>query len=356
MQLSQPVRSTWANNDARLAIDCRQPVGPHHCCPRATAAPASRDVFKQHRRRPEQRRRGRYGCHRHDRRHGIAAEADTLEPTQIINAQQIETRGYTNIGQALAELPAIAPGINGSGGQSSFGPGQTSVDFFGLGTQRTLTLVNGRRFVSSNTASIFGPTDSGSQVDLNIIPTNLVDRIDIVAVGGAPIYGSDAIAGTVNIILKRNYQGIELDGQYGLAARGDADNYRVRGLAGINFGGGRGNITVSGEYNRSGGLIETDRAVTARQTFFTTPPAGSPFQQIIINDRRIPSLSEQGIPFVTDFFALSPAQLATGNFGPQPTVTNTAGQALRFDASGALVPIDFGTGPSTSATGRLAGR
>ena len=84
--------------------------------------------------------------------------SDTIEPTQIINSQQIETRGYTNIGQALAELPAIAPGINGAGAQSAFGPGQTFVDFFGLGTQRTLTLVNGRRFVSSNTASIFGPT------------------------------------------------------------------------------------------------------------------------------------------------------------------------------------------------------
>ncbi|WP_164198471.1 TonB-dependent receptor plug domain-containing protein, partial [Stenotrophomonas maltophilia] len=68
------------------------------------------------------------------------------------------------------------------------------------GTQRTLVLVNGRRFVSSNTASIFGPVSPGSQVDLNNIPTTLVQRIETVAIGGAPIYGSDAIAGTVNII------------------------------------------------------------------------------------------------------------------------------------------------------------
>ncbi|UAJ09215.1 TonB-dependent receptor domain-containing protein [Glacieibacterium megasporae] len=271
------------------------------------------------------------------------ALSDTIEPTQIINSQQIETRGYTNIGQALAELPAIAPGINGSGAQSALGAGQTFVDFFGLGTQRTLTLVNGRRFVSSNTASIFGPTDSGSQVDLNTIPTNLVERIDIVAVGGAPIYGSDAISGTVNIVLKHDYHGLELDAQQGINNAGDGENHRIRGLAGLNFGGGRGNITVSGEYNQSSGLLDTDRAVTAAQTFFTTPPAGSAFQQVLITNRRIPALSEQGIPYISDLFALSPAQVASGNFGGQPTVTNAAGQAVRFSPGGGLIPIDFGT-------------
>ena len=83
-------------------------------------------------------------------------------------------------------------------------------------------LVNGRRFVSSNTASIFGPVSPGSQVDLNNIPTTLVQRIETVAIGGAPIYGSDAIAGTVNIILKRDFDGLEIKGQAGVSQRGDA--------------------------------------------------------------------------------------------------------------------------------------
>src|SRR3546814_15723377 len=70
---------------------------------------------------------------------------------------------------------------------------------FRSGDQRTLPVVNGRRFVISNTSSIFGPTGSGSQVDFNVIPTIIVDRVETIAVGGAPIYGSDAIAGTINV-------------------------------------------------------------------------------------------------------------------------------------------------------------
>ncbi|GAA3264095.1 hypothetical protein GCM10020258_30210 [Sphingomonas yabuuchiae] len=147
-------------------------------------------------------------------------EFETLQPTQVVGAAQIANRGYTNVGQVLSEIPAFGPpGNSGVGAQSSFGPAQTFVDFFGLGTQRTLVLVNGRRFVSSNTASIFGPVSAGTQVDLNNIPTSLVERVETVAIGGAPIYGSDAIAGTVNIILKRDFDGLQLQGQAGVSQR-----------------------------------------------------------------------------------------------------------------------------------------
>lgn len=269
---------------------------------------------------------------------------DTVQPALVLSSEQIDTRGYTNIGQALSELPAFGvPGNNPVGTQSSFGAGQTFVNFFGLGSQRTLTLVNGRRFVSSNVANLFGPTDAGSQVDLNVIPTALIDRIETVAVGGAPIYGSDAIAGTLNIILKRDFEGIEIDGQYGLSWRGDAPDYRIRGIAGTDFGADdRGNITVSGEYNRSGGLTAQDRSLTRAGRFYVTPiDPNSPFDQVLISNRRIPSISQFGIPLTDDFFALSPGQVA--DFGFSANVSNAAGQALRFDQNGNLIPIDFGT-------------
>lgn len=162
------------------------------------------------------------------------ANFDTAQPAVVIGAEQIETRGYTNLGDALDELPAFGvPGDNPVGDQAgSFGAGQTFVNFFGLGDQRTLTVVNGRRFVSSNTASIFGVTGAGSQVDFNIIPTLVVDRVETVAVGGAPIYGSDAIAGTVNIITRRKFDGLRLDAQQGISQRGDAREVRVGALAG----------------------------------------------------------------------------------------------------------------------------
>jgi outer membrane receptor for ferrienterochelin and colicin len=144
---------------------------------------------------------------------------DTIEPTIVIDSAQIESRGFETLGQALNEQPSFGvPGASPVGGQAgSFGSGQSFVNFLGLGSQRTLTLVNGRRFVSSNTASIFGPTAAGTQVDLNAINTKLIDRVETIAIGGAPIYGSDAIAGTINVILKRNYQGIDIDAQNGIS-------------------------------------------------------------------------------------------------------------------------------------------
>lgn len=277
------------------------------------------------------------------------ANFDTPQPVSVLNGDQIELRGYTNLGEALQELPAFGvPGSSRAGGQSGdIGSGQTFVNFFGLGSQRTLTLVNGRRFVSSNTPSIFGPTgNGGSQVDFNVIPTKLVERIETVTVGGAPIYGSDAIAGTVNVILKKNYKGISIDGQIGISDRGDDANQRIRGIAGFDFAGGRGNFVVSGEYSRQEGLKETARAQTALQQFFTTPAdPNSPYDNVLINNRRLPSLSKFGTPLVADFIPLSQAQAT--DFGFQPSVTDAQGRPLAFDAGGNLVPIDFGT-PSGS--------
>lgn len=261
-------------------------------------------------------------------------EFDTVQPTQVVGAAQIESRGYTNVGQALREIPAFGPPGNSSvGAQSSFGPSQTFVDFFGLGTQRTLVLVNGRRFVSSNTASIFGPVSPGTQVDLNNIPTTLVQRIETVAVGGAPIYGSDAIAGTVNIILKKDYQGLEFGGQYGISERGDAPEARLNVLAGKNFAGGRGNVVVSGEYNHTTGLVASDRAITAQGNFFGTPPtsAGSQFRRLLYPQQRYSAFTSGGVPFSDDDYLAS-----------RSGIRNSAGQLLQFGSNGTLVPLDLG--------------
>ncbi|OYY90267.1 MAG: hypothetical protein B7Y45_08190 [Sphingomonas sp. 28-66-16] len=265
------------------------------------------------------------------------------QPTLVIDSKFIDERGYTNVADALKSLPSFGvPGSSRVGGQAgAFGSGQSFQNFFGLGDQRTLTVVNGRRFVSSNSASIFGPTGAGSQVDFNVLPTILVDRVETIAIGGAPIYGSDAIAGTINVITKRNFSGLQLDTQYGISERGDGADFRVRGLAGFNFAGGRGNITIAGEYNQQDGLTNAERP--GLNSFFTTPldPA-SPFRNTYITDRRIPALSQYGVPLVNDSigFPLSPAQAAA--FGGQPSVTNAAGQPLGFDITGNLVPIDFG--------------
>ncbi|MDT0575698.1 TonB-dependent receptor [Croceicoccus sp. F390] len=260
---------------------------------------------------------------------------DTKEPTLVIGEDLFEEQGYTNVGEALETLPAFGPpDSNAVGSQAgSFGSGQSFINFFGLGSQRTLTLVNGRRYVSSNTASIFGPVGAGTQVDLNTIPTLLIDRIETVAVGAAPIYGSDAIAGTVNIILKDEFDGIELNGQYGIAEEGDAEEYRLSALAGKNFGGGRGNVVAAFEYNKTGGLLFSDRKQTSRGLFFAAPADPDyPFRNQLIEDRRIPVLGQFGIPAIADTFP---------GFGAD--FTNAAGDTLVFNREGNLVPLDFGT-------------
>ena len=281
---------------------------------------------------------------------------ETASPLQTITSQDLEARGYQTVAQALNELPSFGvPGASPVGfNQSGFGAGQSFVDFLGLGSQRTLTLVNGRRFVSGNTSSIFGPTGSGgNQVDLNVIPTKLIDRVETVAAIGAPIYGSDAIAGTINIILKRNYEGVDLDAQSGISARGDAPDYRFRFLAGKNFAGGRGNITISGEYNQSKGLFFNDRRSTSSDDRFDVAPSGSG-PQVIYRDERIPSISPYGIPLVYDFINTAPGAQSAAYIG-DPTlnvgVVNGSGQQLRFDQSGNLVPIDFGTVVGATADG-----
>lgn len=263
------------------------------------------------------------------------AELDAMEPTQVLGSSQIKNRGYTNIVQALNEMPAFGPPGNSPVGRQSFlGPAQSFVNFFSLGSQRTLVLVNGRRFVSSNTASIFGPVAPGSQVDLNNIPTTLVDRIETVAVGGAPIYGSDAIAGTVNIILRKDFKGAELTAQSGISQRGDAPDRRISAIAGQNFANDRGNITISGEYNRVTGLPAADRQVTARGDFFGSPPASenSPFRRRLYPAQRYTAFTMGGVPFSTDDYLAS-----------RSGIRDAAGNLLQFGANGRLVPLDLGT-------------
>lgn len=299
---------------------------------------------------------------------------ETLQPAVVIDSELIESRGFETLGQAINEQPTFGvPGSSpvGAAQAGSFGSGQSFVNFLGLGDQRTLTLVNGRRFVGGNTSSIFGPTSAGAQVDLNNINTKLVDRVETIAIGGAPIYGSDAIAGTVNVILKRDFEGIDLDAQYGISQRGDAPNWRIRGLAGMNFADGRGNVTISGEYNKGTGLLFRDRAILRQGLFEGDCPPGSEFNQCVFPNFRYPVLSEQGIPLISGGFLgfpLSPEQNvdvvlggwpdADGNgiagtysdlyvlFGADPgtqdAILDGNGVPMRFDSSGNLVPIDFG--------------
>lgn len=184
-------------------------------------------------------------------------ETSGVLPGVQIDSEQIRSRGFTNALEALNDNPLVGPGasFNGNNGGQTASLGRSFVDLLDLGTQRTLTLVNGRRFVSGNAASLFVEGNAtGGQVDVNAIPSTLIQKIDVVTVGGAAAYGSDAIAGVVNYILRDDYEGAEVRALAGISSRGDAGQQQANILWGKNFADGRGNITLAAEYTHSDGL------------------------------------------------------------------------------------------------------
>ena len=224
---------------------------------------------------------------------------------------------------------------------NGFGVGQAFVNLYSLGSQRTLTLVDGRRFVGANPASVFSSAGAGTQVDLNVIPTILIDRVETISVGGAPIYGADAIAGTINFILKKNYEGIDLDAQSGVAQAGDLWNWRVRAIAGTKFNDGRGNFTVAADYAVDHGLIGSDRAAIAAQTGFIQPlDPNSPFKSVLVSNIRTFLGTPGGNPYFID----------RGTLGPTRSIVDASGNLVRFAPNGNLVTFNTGTATNDPTT------
>ncbi len=261
---------------------------------------------------------------------------DRDQPTITISGTLIDQRGQTSVAQALNQTPGFGiPDSSLVGNQGSgFGVGQAFVNLYSLGSQRTLTLVNGRRFVGANPATVFSQAGAGTQVDLNVIPTALIDRVETIGIGGAPIYGSDAIAGTVNIVLKRKFDGLDLDAQSGISERGDLFNWRLRGLGGFNFGSGRGNFTVAGEYVNERGILGNSREAIAAQRGFIAPlDPDSTFSQVLVRDQRTFLGTAGGNPYFLD----------RGTLGPTRSIVDADGNLVRFAPNGNLVTFNTGT-------------
>jgi outer membrane receptor protein involved in Fe transport/cytochrome oxidase Cu insertion factor (SCO1/SenC/PrrC family) len=281
---------------------------------------------------------------------GSRIQRPNLEATQpllVISSERIEAKGQTNLAEAINDSPSSGIPINPIGDQGSFGTGRNYVNLLNLGTNRTLTLVNGRRFVGSNAASLFTGAGAGGQVDLNGIPTGLVNRTERVFGTGGAVYGSDAIGGVVNIITKTRFEGLEVNGQVGLSEYGDAEEYRTRVIGGMSFLDDRLNLMGSYEYNKTEALAFTDRSVTGRQIAFANNPlntgpsdliAGS----ILIQNRRVPEITAGGLPARTGGSALSGILTIADPNSPGGRI------AAQFDRAGNLVPYQTGTFYQTS--------
>jgi len=169
-------------------------------------------------------------------------------PISTVGADEFKFTGAQNVEQVLAALPQTIPGFGGS--SNNPGDGTATVDLRGLGASRTLVLVNGRRYLQSRQSGV---------VDLNTIPSSLIERVEVVTGGASAVYGSDALSGVVNFIMKDDFEGAQVSGQYDTTIKGDAAKYNIGVTMGGNFADGRGNATVFVEYAKRDQLFQGDR-------------------------------------------------------------------------------------------------
>lgn len=185
-------------------------------------------------------------------------------PITTVSEQVIASAGAPTLEASLNQLPQVAAS---AGAQASLisRAGQASINLRGLGQQRTLVLVNGRRMQ---------PSGSDGTVDLNVIPSSLIENVEVITGGASATYGSDAVAGVVNLRLKKRFSGIQLDLGAGQTAEGDGVNQSAALTIGSNFADDRGNAYVSLSYANRDSIAFMDRDYLRGQAYSTNSPGG----------------------------------------------------------------------------------
>ena len=250
--------------------------------------------------------------------------ADSPSPLQVLSAEDIASSGVLNIQDLLLKNPTLGtPGISRTNSNfSTSSAGVSTVDLRNLGSARTLVLVNGKRFVSGVPGS--------SAVDLNAIPTDFIERVDLLTGGASSAYGSDAVAGVVNIILKRNFEGFVADVAGGQSEERDDKKSKVSLTWGTNAANGKGNLMAHFGYSKQGAVYTNKRDFAAvdqasKGAFITGDPA-----DIFVAQR----------PFYSSFAPQGRIFISPG--------VNT--QSRTFDRNGAVIPFST-NGPAGDGVG-----
>jgi iron complex outermembrane recepter protein len=250
----------------------------------------------------------------------LSPNLDSPSPVQTITAEDIQATGILNAQDLLLKNPTFGtPTLSRT--NSNFltsGAGVATVDLRNLGVDRTLTLVDGRRFVSGNPGS--------TAVDYNTIPAQFIERIDVLTGGASSIYGSDAVAGVVNIIYKKDFQGISVDGQYGASAESDNQETQFGLTFGTSTEDGRGNIMAHVGYTKQGSVWSRDRDRSAVDQASVGALTGDPLELFTITS-----------PFYSSF---APA----GRFF-------TDSGTFTYDANGNVIPWSTNGTATLAATG-----
>lgn len=259
-------------------------------------------------------------------------------PVSVVSAERIEQRAVTNIGDLLNELPSFrGTQTPASQGLSGGYVGGRVLDLRGLGPVRTLVLLDSKRITPS--------TPQGT-VDTNMIPSVLVDRVDVVTGGASAAYGSDAVAGVVNFILNENLTGLKSSISYGQAEERDSQTTAASLAGGIPFWGDRGHWVGAFEYERNTGVGTcTQRAWCAAEVLNFGRPAGIPNTQLPANNIlpgvRPSTISPTGV--INSYTSpTNPAQSVTTG-GPVGVTFNPDGTPRKFQY-GSLVNSLFMVG------------
>ena len=195
----------------------------------------------------------------------------TPSPVTAITAEEIRATGAVNIGDLLTKMPALSPNYTLGNSTRFIGTaGLGLLDLRGMGTTRTLVLVNGRRHVGSSPGS--------TAVDVNTIPTEWIERVEIITGGASAVYGADAVAGAVNFIMKKSFEGFELRGQTGQADEGGFDRSFVSFSGGSDFADGRGSAAISLEYSKQDRFGRGDRKIGREYLISVPNPSYDPTQ------------------------------------------------------------------------------
>lgn len=193
-------------------------------------------------------------------------------PVTVLQGEVFFQQATVNVGDTLNDLPQLRSTFSQTNAGRFLGTtGLNLLDLRGLGTARTLTLVNGRRHVAGDILS------NGTSPDVNTIPADLIARVDVVTGGNSAIYGSDAIAGVVNFVLRDDFDGLQVRGQAGVNDEGAFGSQYISGMYGKNFAGGRGNVLLHAEFSNQDRVFGSDVSFLRQNNGFLvidSDPAG----------------------------------------------------------------------------------
>jgi iron complex outermembrane receptor protein len=246
-------------------------------------------------------------------------ESETSNPVQVITADQMKESGYTSTQQVLQSLTANGQGQLSQSFSGAFAEGAAGVSLRGLTVAYTLVLIDGHR------TAPYPIGDDGQRafVDVANLPFDAIDHIEVLKDGASAVYGSDAIAGVVNIILKKSYQGGQLTAEGGITSHDDGSNLRVSGIWGIGDLDSDGhNFYISGEYRKSNPIYFSDRG--GEYSNYNYAPSGG-----INNDYGAPNSLNGGVPLSKTGYILDPTG-AIDSFMPGCNATALAANQCTF--------------------------